>query len=192
MNTSLPTVGVMEYGKEHNDQQLLKLIGQGSHAAMTEFITRYYQRIMDFALRHLGRKADAEDIAQEAFIRVWSKARHWQDRQLPPHSWLYRITYNLCIDELRKRKPQTDVDEQFDLSGDDSPESNVYQQQKDRMLAAAFRTLSDAQRTAIVLCNYQAFSNKDAAGVMNISVEALESLLARGRAKLRKQLCVNP
>jgi RNA polymerase sigma-70 factor (ECF subfamily) len=194
MNPSLPTADAadfMDNWTEQNDLQLLKHIGKGSKAAMTEFIARYYHRITDFALRHVGRKADAEDITQEAFIRVWSKARDWQDRQLPPHSWLYRITYNLCIDELRKRKPETDVDEQIDLSDDDSPESNVYQLQKDKLLAAAFSTLSEAQRTAIVLCNYQAFSNKDAAAVMDITVEALESLLARGRAKLRKQLSAN-
>lgn len=173
----------------HDDLQLLKHIGQGSKAAMTEFIGRYYQRIADFALRHVGRRADAEDIAQEAFIRVWRKAREWQDRQLPPHSWLYRITYNLCIDELRKRKPESDVDDHYDLSSEDSPEGNIYQQQKDKLLAAAFATLSEAQRTAIALCNYQGLSNKEAAGVMDVTVEALESLLARGRAKLRKQLC---
>ena len=196
MNVLPPSAEVMNNNRsgaqcaQQDDRQLLLLIGEGSKAAMTELIARYYHRIKDFAFRHTGRRADAEDITQEAFIRVWSKAGQWQDRQVPPHSWLYRITYNLCVDELRKRKPQTDVDEQFDLHGDDSPESNVYQQQKDKLLAAAFATLSEAQRTAIVLCNYQGFSNKDAAGVMDISVDALESLLARGRAKLRKQLYV--
>lgn len=205
MNPSLPTTESpsqsmsehtagqksMELWADHDDQQLLKHIGQGSKAAMSELITRYYQRIVDFAFRHMSRKADAEDVAQETFIRVWRKAQDWQDRQLPPRSWLYRITYNLCIDELRKRKPETDVDEQHDLSNDDSPESNVYQQQKDKLLAAAFATLSEAQRTAISLCNYQGFSNREAAGVMDISVEALESLLVRGRSKLRKQLCTD-
>jgi RNA polymerase sigma-70 factor (ECF subfamily) len=189
MKPSLPTAEFTgDNWTGQNDLQLLTHIAAGSKAAMTEFISRYYQRITDFAWRHMGRKADAEDIAQEAFIRVWRKARDWQDRQLPPHSWLYRITYNLCIDELRKRKPETDVDEHFDISGDDSPENNLYQLQKDKLLAAAFATLSESQRTAIALCNYQGFSNKEAAGVMDISVEALESLLARGRAKLRKQL----
>jgi len=194
MKSSPPTVeavSAMDKWTEQNDQQLLSHIGMGSKAAMTELIGRYYQRITDFAMRHLSRKADAEDVTQETFIRVWRKARDWQDRQLPPHSWLYRITYNLCIDELRKRKPETDVDAQYDLSTDDSPENNVYQLQKDKLLAAAFTTLSHAQRTAIVLCNYQGFSNKDAASVMDITVEALESLLVRGRAKLRKQLCEN-
>jgi len=194
--TMKPTLPIAELAGDNwsgqDDLQLLTHIAQGSKAAMTEFISRYYQRITDFAWRHMGRKADAEDIAQETFIRVWRKARDWQDRQLPPHSWLYRITYNLCIDELRKRKPQTDVDEHFDLSGNDSPESNLYQLQKDKLLATAFATLSETQRTAIALCNYQGLSNKEAAHVMDVSVEALESLLARGRAKLRKQLSAEP
>ena len=173
---------------DKDDRHLFEHIGQGNQAAMTEFVSRYYRRITDFAFRHLNRIADAEDVAQEAFIRVWRKAQDWQDRELPPHSWLYRITYNLCVDELRKRKPECDVDEQYYLVNDDSPEGNLYQQQKDKLLAAAMRLLSESQRTAIVLCNYQGFSNRDAASVMDISVEALESLLARGRSKLRIQL----
>jgi RNA polymerase sigma-70 factor (ECF subfamily) len=196
-NTSLPTVesipaeiGQADTGSwtAKDDRHLFAHISQGNKAAMTEFVARYYHRITDFAFRHLNRVADAEDIAQETFIRVWHKASHWQDREVQPHSWLYRITYNLCIDELRKRKPECDVDEQYHLADDDSPEGNLYQQQKDKLLAAAMRSLSENQRTAIVLCNYQGFSNRDAASVMDITVEALESLLARGRSKLRKQL----
>ena len=196
-NTSLPSVKSLSSevsqadagdwaGKD--DRLLFDRIGQGSKAAMTEFVSRYYHRIRDFAFRHLNRMADAEDVTQEAFIRVWRKASDWQDRELPPHNWLYRVTYNLCVDELRKRKPECDVDEQFYLVNNDSPEDNLYQQQKDQLLAAAMRDLSDGQRTAIVLCNYQGFSNRDAAAVMDITVEALESLLARGRSNLRKQL----
>jgi len=171
-----------------DDRHLFEHIGLGDKAAMTEFVSRYYHRIRDFAFRHLNRVADAEDVAQETFIRVWRKAPDWQDREIPPHSWLYRITYNLCIDELRKRKPECDVDEQYDLADNDSPEGNLYQHQKDKLLAKAMGSLSEGQRTAIVLCNYQGFSNRDAASVMDITVEALESLLARGRSNLRKQL----
>lgn len=194
---SLPTVESLSADRiptgaggwaDKDDRHLFEHIRQGDKAAMTEFVSRYYHRIKDFAFRHLNRAVDAEDIAQEAFIRVWRKVPQWQDRELPPHSWLYRITYNLCIDELRKRKPECDVDEQYDLVNDDSPEGNLYQQQKDRLLAEAMGSLSEGQRTAIVLCNYQGFSNRDAASVMDITVEALESLLARGRSKLRKQL----
>lgn len=166
----------------------MERIGSGDKSAMTEFVSRYYNRILDFAKRHLHRLSDAEDIAQEAFIRVWRKASQWQDRQLPPHSWLYRITYNLCIDQLRKQKPETDVDEQDNLANDDLPEKNLYQQQTEKLLANALRALPERQCTAIVLCNYQGFSNRDAASIMDITIEALESLLSRGRRQLRKTL----
>lgn len=173
---------------DKTDQQLMEHIGSGDKSAMTEFVSRYYNRILDFAKRHLNRLMDAEDIAQEAFIRVWRKASQWQDRHLPPHSWLYRITYNLCIDQLRKTKPETDVDEQGSLANDDLPENNIYQQQTEKLLDNALRTLPERQCTAIVLCNYQGFSNRDAASIMDITVEALESLLSRGRRQLRKKL----
>jgi RNA polymerase sigma-70 factor (ECF subfamily) len=178
------------------DQQLIEHISQGHKAAMTELVSRYYNRIFDFALRHVGRQTDAEDIVQETFFRVWQKAPQWQDRNLPPHSWLYRITYNLCIDELRRRKPESALesapestrDEHDNLISHDMPEKRIYQQQKETQLAVALESLSTGQRTAIVLCNFQDLSNRDAALVMDITVEAVESLLARGRKKLRKLL----
>ena len=174
--------------REKTDAQLLTEIAQGQKAALTEFITRYYRRIIDFAQRHLGSRTDAEDIAQESFIRIWRKAPLWQDRNLPAHSWLYRIAYNLCVDELRRRRPHSDIDEETALSSDMRPEENVYATQQQQLLAAALDALPLAQRTAIVLCNYQGLSNRDAATVLDVSVEALESLLSRGRAKLRHHL----
>jgi RNA polymerase sigma factor (sigma-70 family) len=171
-----------------SDQQLLESIAQGNKAAMAEFITRFYRRILDFAQRHLGSFSDAEDIAQEAFTRVWLKAPSWQDRNLPAHSWLYRITYNLCIDELRRRKPETGSADEHEQSHDQLPERELYENQRQQLLTAALDALTLEQRTAIVLCNYQAFSNRDAAAVMGVTIEALESLLSRGRNKLRKLL----
>ena len=183
-----------------NDQQLLAHVARGDKSAMTEFISRYHRRILDFVRRQLGPSPDVEDIAQEAFIRVWCKAPQWQNQSGQNHldpnadkaarAWLYRITYNLCIDSLRRRKPDANGDSQEPQAcGDDAlPEQILHQQQRQHRLNTALENLSAGQRTAIVLCNYQDLSNREAASVMDISVDALESLLARGRNNLRAQL----
>lgn len=180
---------VSEMG-DKTDLQLFELIGQGNKAAMAGFIQRYYRKITDFIARQLGRQPDIEDIAQEAFIKVWQHAPNWIYKDIPPHSWLYRITYNLCVDLLRKRRPIDNIDMEQQVSQDDLPEEYLYKNERIELLAHAFNLLSQEQKTAISLCNYQGFTNREAAEIMQISVEALESLLARGRRKL-KMILVN-
>lgn len=139
-------------------------------------------------MRIVGRRCDAEDITQEALFRLWRNAPSWKDKELPLRNWLYRITYNLCIDEIRKRKPETPIDEQLYLTTNTSVEKSIYNDEKYKLLAQALARLSEGQRTAIALCTYQGVANRDAASIMDISVDAVESLLSRGRRKLRETL----
>lgn len=171
-----------------DDKQLMEPIAQGNQAAYTEFVKRYLDKIVGFATGHMGRKADAEDVAQEAFIRVWQKAASWRDMSIPPHYWLYRITYNLCIDKLRKRKPDVSIEEFHYQVDTHSPDSELGQSEKMRQVHDALQTLPERQRSAIIFCAYHGFSNRDAAQILETSVEALESLLARARRSLRKML----
>lgn len=180
------------------DHQLMASIADGDKAAMAEFVSRHINRIKDFALRYVGACGDADDIVQEAFFRVWRKAPQWQDKKLPPVNWLYRITYNLSIDIIRKRKLEVSIDEQtkriateeieIESSDYELPENNLSNIETKKLLALAFEELPERQRTAIILCHYHGQSNRDAAVIMEVSVEALESLLSRGRRKLKEQL----
>ena len=171
-----------------DDKQLMETIAQGNQAAFTEFVSRYLDKMIGFALGHMGRKADAEDVAQEAFIRVWQKAASWRDMSIPPHYWLYRITYNLCIDKIRKRKPETSIEEIHHPVGMDNPDDDLMQSEQMQKIQQALQTLPERQRSAIIFCAYHGFSNKDAAKILETSVEALESLLARARRSLKKLL----
>ena len=156
---------------------------------VTGFLNRHLSAIVDFAGRYVGQKSDAEDIAQDTFLRVWHKASSWRSEGASLRSWLYRIAYNLCIDNLRRRRYDMDIDEmelQIDSHG---PEETVSNQAQSRRLVIALAALPERQRTALTLCAYHGLSNKEAAVVMDINVEALESLLSR--RKLRKSLILD-
>jgi RNA polymerase sigma-70 factor (ECF subfamily) len=174
---------------ELDDAQLMAAVAHGDKNAFTEFVTRHLNAIIQFAMRYVGRRVDAEDAAQEAFIRMWNNAASWQPQGYSVRSWMYRITYNLCIDQLRKRKFTTAIDDEQTLpSGDEhsEPDNELSRDQRQKAVAAAMNQLPERQRTAISLVVYHSLSNRDAATVMDISVEALESLLARGRRTLKK------
>jgi RNA polymerase sigma-70 factor (ECF subfamily) len=170
------------------DGQLMVAVAQGDREAFTELVTRHLTPVVHFAMRYVGRRPDAEDVAQEAFIRLWKHAAEWEEKGFSIRSWIYRITYNLCIDELRKRKPLTPVEDEVILASTEQPDEDVYQDQRQRQVAAALKELPERQRTALVLCVYQGLSNQNAATVMDISVEALESLLSRARRMLRNKM----
>ncbi|MDH5324145.1 MAG: sigma-70 family RNA polymerase sigma factor [Gammaproteobacteria bacterium] len=168
-----------------DDKHLMETIAQGNQAAFTEFTRRYLDKIVSFAFGHMGKKADAEDVAQEAFIKVWQKASSWRDMNIPPHYWLYRVTYNLCIDKLRKRKPEISLESDHYQVDNFAPEQELAQSQKMAKIQQALQTLPERQRSAIMFCAYHGFSNREAAKILETSVEALESLLARARRSLR-------
>ena len=170
------------------DSQLMEAVAQGDREAFSEIVTRHVNAVINFALRYVGRRTDAEDMAQEAFIRLWKHAASWEPRGFSFRSWIYRITYNLCIDELRKRKPSSSVEDELDLASGDQPDDELYRDEQQKKVSLALSALPERQRTAINLCVYQGMTNIDAAAVMDISVEALESLLSRARRTLRKTM----
>ena len=171
-----------------DDQQLMIAIANGSKQAFSQLASRYLSQIVKFAYRYVGNRTDAEDIAQETLIRLWKHAASWEPQGFSLCSWIYRITYNLCIDDIRKRKPVSELKHENQVIANGEPEDELYQSQKNEIVIAALNALPERQRTAINLCVYQALSNQEAADTMGISVEALESLLSRARRNLRKDV----
>ena len=163
-------------------------VAAGDHAACRQLAERHLPRILAFASRTLGDRSAAEDIAQEVFTRLWTHAKRWQPGPARLSTWLHRIALNLCLDHsARKREaPLDDVPEPIDPSQD----APAYLQERDiqRHVAAAMQTLSDPQRAAITLCYFEGMRNAEAAEVLGVSVEALESLLTRARRALRERL----
>jgi len=170
------------------DETLMQRVGTGDHAACRELVERHLGRIVAFAGRVLGDRTMAEDVAQEVFLRLWSQAQRWRPSGARLTTWLHRIALNLCLDWLARRR-ETPLDE-IDEPVDQKPHATVLLQEQNlsHQVGKALDELLDSQRIAITLCYYQGLRNSEAAQMMEISVEALESLLARGRRTLKSRL----
>lgn len=176
------------------DVELLARIGNNEPAAVNEMVTRKLPRLLALAGRILGDADEAKDVAQESFLRIWRQAASWRSGEARFDTWLHRVALNLCHDRLRRRKERPLDDEQALELADNapSPEEQLETADRSARMAAALAALPERQREAIVLQYYQELSNIDAAALMNISVEALESLLSRARRQLRSQLADTP
>ena len=156
--------------------------------AFAILVERHLGTIHAFNYRLTRDAEDAADLAQETFLRVWSKAATYRPNRVKFTTWLHRIAHNLCIDQHRRRRPIDDVD----VDSLDSAEPEVDQlPANERLREALDRALADLperQRTALLLCHRRNMSNREAATVLDISVDALESLLSRARRTLRTTL----
>lgn len=179
-------------GDAISDISLMASIAKEDRHAFNIFLSRHLSAVVQFAKRYMFSLADAEDIAQETFIRVWQKGASWQPQGHSPRSWLYRIAYNLCIDEIRRQPASeqfnNDITEKKTISDSGDLERNIEHESDINWISRSLKELPERQRTALSLCALQGLSNKEAANVMDISVEALESLLSRARRQLREKL----
>jgi RNA polymerase sigma factor (sigma-70 family) len=170
------------------DDELLGRVARGDPAAVRALMGRKLSRINGLALRMLGDAAEAEDVTQEVFLRAWRQAPKWVPGAARFDTWLHRVALNLCYARLRRRRevPTDTPPEQTDEGP--APDRGLEAADVGRRVAAAMARLPDRQREAVVLCHYQELGNIEAAGLMGVSVEALESLLSRGRRALRLAL----
>jgi RNA polymerase sigma-70 factor (ECF subfamily) len=175
-------------GGVDGDDALLARIARGDGAAVRLLVRAKLPRVLGLATRMLKDVGEAEDVAQEAFLRVWGHASRWQPGDAAFDTWLHTVTLNLCRDRLRKRvEPPTDaIGERADSAP--TAETTLIDAERGRRVVSAIQSLPDRQREAIILAHYQGLSNPDVAAIMGASVEAVESLLARGRRALRQIL----
>ncbi len=170
------------------DAALLARIGDGDDAAVRMIVNAKLPRVLALARRLLGDAAEAEDVAQETFLRVWRQAGRWRPGAALFDTWLHTVTLNLCRDRLRRRS-ETLVDVLPEVADPAMPQDVAMAEgEQSRRVAAAVAALPDRQREAILLVHYQDLSNTAAAQTLDVSVDALESLLARGRRALRQAL----
>ena len=169
---------------EVSDEALLILYGNGDRAAAQSLTQRLGPLAFRVAYRMLGDRAEAEDLAQEAMLRLWRIAPEWRSGEAKVSTWLYRVVTNLATDRLRRRRG-VGLDEAPEVA-DDSASVLERMMDEDRLAAlqAALAQLPARQRQAVVLRHLEGLSNPEIAEAMEIGVEAVESLTARGKRAL--------
>jgi RNA polymerase sigma-70 factor (ECF subfamily) len=172
---------------EVSDETLLRLYANGDATAARLLTARLSPRVLGYATRLLADRAEAEDITQEAMMRLWRIAPHWRTGEAQISTWLYRVVTNLCSDLKRSRRNRAGV------GLDDAPEvaaatasAVASLMQADRMTALqrALDQLPDRQRQAVVLRHIEGLANPEIAQIMELGIEAVESLTARGKRAL--------
>ena len=174
------------------DEELMAEVCNGDQSAYQTIVRQHINAISHYAFRILGNRKDTEDITQEVFLKLWMNAASWNPKKAKLTTWLHRITHNLCIDYLRKHGNTQTQDEVEPLNqenpANEYQSGNLEQQEQTDRLNEAINLLPESQRSALMLCHYAGFSNKEAAAIMNVSVKALESSIARARRSLRATL----
>lgn len=173
---------------EASDEALLARYAAGDPVAARALVARLTPRVFAVARRMLGSEAEAEEVSQDALVRLWRIAPDWRVGEAQVSTWLYRVTVNLCTDRLRRRRDMP-LDPEADYA-DDAPPVEQRLQDADRAAALerALASLPERQRQVVVLRHLEGLSNPEIAEILGLTVEAVESLTARGKRGLKAQL----
>jgi RNA polymerase sigma-70 factor (ECF subfamily) len=174
----------------------MELARAGDEAAFQQLVERHQRLVVGTVGRMLATGSDAEDIAQQVFLRVWKNARRYEPRAKFT-TWLLKITRNLVFNELRRRSRhpqvplQTDADEEERPLKDDhalAPDASLLENELQQAVDAAIARLPDTQRMAVILRRYEELSYEEIAEALDQSVSSVKSLLFRARTELRQSL----
>jgi RNA polymerase sigma-70 factor, ECF subfamily len=167
------------------DAELLRAIAGGDRSAFDRLSRRHLDRAYGVALRMTGSRADAQDVVQDVFLRLWQRPDAWRPGQAQFSTWLYRVVVNRCLD-LKRRPKGTDLDSVEEPQDPDAnAEDSLLDAERSRALDSAVNQLPERQKAAIVLTYTAGLRNAEAASAMDISVKAFEALLVRAKRELR-------
>jgi len=174
--------------KKYTDHALLAAFAKGDRGAAQQLTEQLMPKIHAHAYYRLGNIADAEDVTQEAFLKLWKIAPSWKQDKAQVSTWLYRVVSNLCKDRYRRATLEGMVSVQEPTNESQSPTSKIEEEIRQKALYIAMTTLPESQRLAVQLRHIDELTNPQIAEIMELSVEAVESLTARGKRKLTKIL----
>ena len=174
---------------DKDDQELLALIQDGSHQAFAELVQRHTERFYRLAYRYAQNRETAEDLVQDAFVRLWENPASWRpDRNSKFTTWFYRIVVNLCLDWQKKKRPFP-LDENMPLADErESADEAMIRSQEQRLLEKEIAALPERQRMALNLCFDEGLSNQEAAEAMGVNLKALQSLIMRAKTTLKERM----
>jgi RNA polymerase sigma-70 factor (ECF subfamily) len=179
-----------------DDFTLMERIGEEDHLAFRQLIERHQNAVIGTIAKMLGNPSEAEDIAQQVFLRIWKNAKRYRpDAKFT--TYLFTITRNLVFNETRRlsRRKEVSSDQReedsnylIEANPDRQPDAELLQAELQRAVDAAIASLPETQRMAVVLRRYEQLSYEEIAVVLEISVSAVKSLLFRARSTLRESL----
>ena len=163
-------------------------VARGERAALATLVRRHQERVLGLAVRFLGRREAAEDVCQDAFVRVFERAGSYQPTAQFT-TWLYRIVANLCWDYRRqaKRGPLPLDAQAAGAQADESPNATDQLERQER-IRQAVSELPDRQRLALILHRFEGMGHKEIAAATGWSASAVESCLVRAYGRLRELL----
>lgn len=177
-----------DHYNDADDGAVLVAFANGDPFAARVLTKRLMPRVFSQAYRMLRNQADAEDVTQDAFMRLWSIAPDWKQDQAQVSTWMYRVVRNLCIDRTRKHR-ESELDEGLDaIDPTQGIDQKLQDQHRTVALSQALDALPDRQREAITLRHLDELANPEIADRMEISIEAVESLISRGKRALKSLL----
>ena len=175
--------------EEPDDNDLLQEVAAGARYALQRLMTRYVRQMLSLAERMTGNAADADDIVQEAFLKVWKMAPEWRiDGEARFSTWLYRVVLNSCLD--RRRRGFSPSLEEVAEPADAKPggyEAALAHQRRD-IIVDAMMKLPERQRAVLSLHYFSELSASEIAQVLGVTRSTVESLLVRGKRALRRTL----
>jgi RNA polymerase sigma-70 factor (ECF subfamily) len=172
-----------------DDESLICRIQEGSHEAFATLVDRHSNRFYRVAYRLVHSKDDAEDIVQEAFLKLWDRPNLWDPGKGAKFTtWFYRVVINLCFDHRKKRK-LINLPEDIEFA-DENPGPDVLfdAYQKQAVLERLIHELPERQQLALNLCFYEGVSNNEAAQIIGVKVKALQSLVMRAKTTLKDKV----
>ncbi len=172
------------------DYALLRRLARGEDDALTELVRRHQHRVYQIAYRLLRDPLEAEDAAQEVFLKVYENAHRFEPKASVA-AWLHRITANHCLNMLRRRRPLESLDREGAATPADpgaTPLESLEEQDLNRRLEELLNTLPENQRRALVLKRFAGLSYQEIGAELGLSPQAVDGLLKRARQFLKKAL----
>lgn len=192
-NTNKEFQGTPAHFDDLDDQSLISLAKSGNKAAYRSLTQRYKQKIWRLAISILKDEQEAEDATQEVFLSLWQSLSKWEENGKAKFStWLYRVSFNKCIDIKRSKKEITSDDNTPEKAMNADAHDNVLRGQVAEKIAGLMKALPEAQRIAILLYYYEELSVNEISSHMDTSEQGVRSLLKRGKKTLRDKIQFEP
>lgn len=175
--------------KNRDDEALMGFVREGSAHAFAVLVERHHMRFYRLAYRTVADNGTAEDIVQDAFLKLWQNPESWDPKRNSRFTtWFYRVIINLSLDWKRRKKPEPLFEDTAMAEEEGAQDSRLVAAERQQALEREIAQLPERQRTALNLCSYEEMNNREAAEIMGLSEKALQSLIMRAKTALKKRL----